>query len=211
MCSLWLQKPFKEELEWLQQQDIITSLGMDETVEFCNSFVKWEIRLWLDPARLNQALIRLLHIGPTLNDILPKLNNAWHLSLIDVSSGYHNLKLDEKLSYLTTFACQFGWYRYQRLPFGAAPAGNIFQRKMDEIFKDLPNVFGIADDILVLGYDVDGKDHDHTLWRVLADMQTGKSKTKQWQMSFQMHISPTFLVKSYPGMVLNQTQESWKH
>ena len=26
-----LQKPFKEELEWLQQQDIITPLGVDET------------------------------------------------------------------------------------------------------------------------------------------------------------------------------------
>ena len=28
-----LQKPFKEELEKLQRQDIITALGMDETVE----------------------------------------------------------------------------------------------------------------------------------------------------------------------------------
>ena len=43
----------------------------------------------------------------------------------------------------------------------------MFQRKLDEIFKYLPNVFGIADDILVVGYDVDGKDHDSTLQRVL--------------------------------------------
>ena len=34
-----LQKPFKEELEWLQQHDIITPLGVDETVEGCDSFV----------------------------------------------------------------------------------------------------------------------------------------------------------------------------
>ena len=39
----------------------------------------------------------------------------------------------------------------------------MFQWKIDEIFKDLPNVFGIADDILVVGYDSDGKDHDDTL------------------------------------------------
>ena len=38
-----------------------------------------------------------------------------YLSIIDGSSGYHNLKLDEK-SYLTTFACQFGRYRYKQLP-----------------------------------------------------------------------------------------------
>ena len=49
------------------------------------------------------------------------------------------------------------------LPFGAALAGDMFQRKIDEIFKDLPNVFGIADDILAVGYDDDGKDHDDTL------------------------------------------------
>ena len=47
-------------------------------------------------------------MGLTLNDNLPKLNNAKYLSLIDVSSAYHNLKLDEKSSYLTMSACQFG-------------------------------------------------------------------------------------------------------
>ena len=35
----------------------------------------------------------------------------------------------------------------------------MFQRKIDEIFKDLPNVFGIVDDILVVGYEADGKVH----------------------------------------------------
>ena len=98
----------------------------------------------------------------TPNNILPKLNNAQYLCLIDASSGYHNLMLDEK-SCLTTFACQFGRYRYKTLPFGAAPAGDMFQRHMDEIFKDLPNVFGTADDILVVGYKGDGKDHDKTI------------------------------------------------
>ena len=31
----------------------------------------------------------------------------------------------------------------------------------------LLNVFGIADDILVVGYDIDGKDHDEMLRQVL--------------------------------------------
>ena len=43
----------------------------------------------------------------------------------------------------------------------------MFQCKIDEIFKDLPNVFGTADDILVVGHNSDGKDHDETLWQVL--------------------------------------------
>ena len=46
-------------------------------------------------------------------------------------------------------------------------AGDMFQCKIDEIFKNLPNVFGIADDILVVGYDTDGKDNDEILQQVL--------------------------------------------
>ena len=127
---------------------------MDETFEWCNSLIlvpkaNGKVRFCLDPARLNQVLIRPVHRRPTFNDIFPKLNNVKYLSLTDVSSGYHNLKLDDRSSYLTTFACQFGRYRYKRLPFGAAPAGDMLQHKIDEIFKDLPNVFGIVDDIIV--------------------------------------------------------------
>ena len=36
------------------------------------------------------------------------------------------------------------------------PAGDIFQHKIDEIFRDMPNMFGITDNILVIGYDENG-------------------------------------------------------
>ena len=89
-----------------------------KTSEWCSSFVlvpkaNGKVRLCLDPPCLNQALIRPIHRGPTLNDILPKLNNAKYLSLIDTKLTYHNLKLDERFSYLTMFAYQFGRYRYK--------------------------------------------------------------------------------------------------
>ena len=80
-----LQKLFKDQLDRLQQLDIITPLGVDKTAEWCNSFVlvpkaNGNVRLCLDPAQLNQALITPIHRGPTLNDILPKLNNVRYLS-----------------------------------------------------------------------------------------------------------------------------------
>ena len=49
-------------------------------------------------------------------------------------------------SYLTIFSCPFGRYRYIRLPFREAPAGGMFQKKIDELFTGMPNVFSIADD-----------------------------------------------------------------
>ena len=72
-----------------------------------------KVRLCLDPARLNQTLIRPVHWGPTLNDILATLNNIQYMSIINASSGYHNLKLDKQSSYLSTFSCPFGRYQYK--------------------------------------------------------------------------------------------------
>ena len=126
-----------------------------------------KVRLCLDLACLNQALIRPIHRGATLNDILPKLNNAKYLSLRDASSGYHNLKYDKKSSYLTSFVCQFQRYIHKHLPSGAAPAGDMFQRKIDETFNDMPNIFGISDDILVAGHEADGRDNNETVQSVL--------------------------------------------
>ena len=89
------------------------TLGVDQTAEWCNSEIlvqkpNGNVRHCLDPATLNQELIRSIHRDPTVNDMLPKIMHVQYLTLIDISSGYHSLQLDKKSSYLTTFAYQFG-------------------------------------------------------------------------------------------------------
>ena len=64
------------------------------------------------------------------------------------------------------FACLFGWYRYKWLLCGAAPADDMFQRKINKIFNDMPNVFGITVDILIIGYEDDGSNHDDIVQKV---------------------------------------------
>ena len=49
-----------------------------------------------------------------------------------------------------------------RLPFRAGPVEGML-RERDETFKELKNVFGIADDISVVGYDKDGTGYNTTL------------------------------------------------
>ena len=108
-----LQKPIEEEVGRLQRQQIIVSLSVDDTLEWCSSFVlvpkaNGIIQLVLDLARFNKALIRPVHRGPILNDILPRLAPVEYLTLIDASSGYYNLKLDQRSLYLTIFSCSYG-------------------------------------------------------------------------------------------------------
>ena len=93
-----------------------------------------------------------------------------YMSIIDASSGYHNIRLDMQSSYLTTLACPFGRYQYKCQLFGAALVDDMFQCKIEEISNDMPNLFGIAD-ILVIGYKKDGADHDEAVYNVLRQCQ----------------------------------------
>ena len=163
-----LQEPLKAELESMEAQGIIASLAVDEPSEWCNSFVcatksNGSLRFCLDPARLNEAIIRPYHYTPTLEDVLPKLNGAKYFSILDARSGYWNINLDRKSSYYTTFATPYGRYRFLRLPFGLSCSSDMFQKKIDETYGNMPQVTGIADDLVIIGYDEDGSDHDRNL------------------------------------------------
>ena len=103
------------------------------------------------------------------------------------------------------FACQFGRYRYKQLPFRAAPTGDMFQRKIDKISEELPNVYGIADDILVVGYEADGKDYDKTLQRmpqicrqVYLKLNKDKCLVRCTSVPFFGEIILWYGVKPYP-------------
>ena len=52
-----------------------------------------------------------------------------------------------------------------RLPFGVAPAGHLFQQQNRRNLQDLPNIFVITDDIYVVGFEADGRDHEEHLSR----------------------------------------------
>ena len=65
--------------------------------QICNSAqTYWKMRLCLDQVRLNEALIRAVHRGPTVSDILPRLARIRFLTLIHTYSGYPSLKLNKK-------------------------------------------------------------------------------------------------------------------
>ena len=75
------------------------------------------------------------------------------------------MKLDGKYSYLTIFSCQFGRHRFTSQPFRIVPTDEMFQQKTkkNQTFRDLPNVVGIVDDILIVLYEADERINDRTL------------------------------------------------
>ena len=44
---------------------------------------------------------------------------------------------------------------------------DIFKKKVDQLFSSMPNVFGVAGDILLAGSDEQGRDQDKIMEKVL--------------------------------------------
>ena len=144
----------------------------------------------LNPTRLNQALIEPVHRGPTINYILLKITNVYYMTIIKVSSGYHNLKCDKTSVHLMTFACKSGRYKFTIQSFGVVPVGALFQQKIDEVFMHLLNVLGIADDILIVGYDVEDRDHERTLKQEMQMCHQEKVKLNKWKCHLRCTRKP---------------------
>ncbi|XP_058827049.1 uncharacterized protein K02A2.6-like [Topomyia yanbarensis] len=107
------------------------------------------VRICLDPIPLNKALKRPHLQFTTIDEILPELGKAKVFSTADARKGFWHVVLDERSSRLTTFWTPFGRYRWTRLPFGIAPAPDIFQMKLLEVIEGLHGVECIADDLLI--------------------------------------------------------------
>ena len=56
----------------------------------------------------------------------------------------------------------------------------------------MPNIFGIADDILVIGYDKDGADHDATVHKVLRQCKVVNLKLNKDKCHFRCMSIPFF-------------------
>ena len=61
----------------------------------------------------------------------------------------------------------------------------MFQRKIGELFQGLPNVFSIADDILIAQFDEMCRHHDVTLNKVLRTCRQANLKLNKGKCLFR--------------------------
>lgn len=158
-----------------------------------------DIRICLDPRDLNKAIRRPHYHLPTIDDILPKLHKAKFFTLLDAKSGFWQVKLDEKSSFLTTFNTPFGRFRWLRMPFGICSASEEYQRRMMQALEGLDGIAIVADDILVYGCgdsrEEAEKQHDDNLVKLLEacrkqNLKLNKEKVryKSQEIKFIGHI-----------------------
>ena len=81
-------------------------------------------------------------------------------------------------------ALDIGRFQWTRLPMGSIVAQDVFQRKLDAIFLDIPGVTGIADDMVIYGKTV--LEHDRHLINFLNICRKKHSYTKSRQDAIQV-------------------------
>jgi len=88
---------------------------------------------------------------PRVEDLFNKVAGGKTFTKLDLTNAYQQLPLAEESKDLTTINTPKGLFRYTRLPFGVSAAPAIFQRTMDCLLQDIPQVAVFQDDILVTG------------------------------------------------------------
>ncbi|UYV65207.1 K02A2.6-like [Cordylochernes scorpioides] len=164
-----LRKELKEKLIDMEKKNIIAKV--DYPTDWISNLVlvksTKKLRICIDPQELNVALKRAEYPIPTIEEIIPNLQNAKIFTVVDTKDGFWNVKLSDESSNLTTFWTPFGRYKFLRMPFGLKTASEEYQRRLYEIFQGLEGIEIIADDILILGkgdsYEEALKDHDRNL------------------------------------------------
>ena len=73
----------------------------------------------------------------TIDESITRIPNASVFSVLDASSGFWQVTLDNDSARLCTFNTSYGRYMFKRLPFGLSSSQDILQKIMSEMFEDI--------------------------------------------------------------------------
>lgn len=131
---------------------------------------------------LNKYLADFKYPLPRIEEIFATLQGGELFTKLDLANAYNQLMLDEKSQLLCSWSTHIGTFKVKRLPFGIKVAAGIFQKTMENLLREIPNVVVYQDDITVTGRN--NKEHLDNLTEVLAKLQYVGLKLNQNKCTF---------------------------
>ncbi|XP_054826969.1 uncharacterized protein LOC129324030 [Eublepharis macularius] len=130
-----------------------------------------ELRLCNDYRALNKISIRDRYPLPLIPDLLEQVKGAQIYTKLDLRGAYNLVRIREGDEWKTAFSTRYGQYEYLVMPFGLTNAPAVFQRLMNDIFRDILDQFVIVylDDILI--YSRDASQHTRHVRTVLQRLR----------------------------------------
>jgi len=124
---------------------VLKTMSMPPTVRICCDFSQ----------TLNKIIDPDAYPLPTREDITVKMANTRVYSTLDLRDAFLQIELDERSKELTTIATPFGYFAFNRLPFGVSAAPLIFQEAIDKVLEGIPHCAAYLDDIIIGTQDED--------------------------------------------------------
>lgn len=151
-----------------QRLDEMEKLGIIEDSPYDTEWIsplevvvkgKDDFRIVLDMRRPNEAIQRAHHPLPEVQLVLEKLKGAKFFTKLDLTSAFFHIELHKESRNITSFMTPKGLKRFTRLVFGVNTAPEVFQREMENIFRDCPGTIIFIDDILVFANSIEELHH----------------------------------------------------
>jgi hypothetical protein len=152
-------------------------------------------RMCVDYRALNALTIKYRFPLPTVDELLDELGSARVFSKLDLTSGFHQIRLQPQDCHKTAFRTHDGHYEYRVMPFGLCNAPATFQATMNKVFRPLlrRTVIVFFDDIFVFSdFEASHVDHLAGVFELLAQHQfflkPQKCSFAQHQIAYLGHI-----------------------
>lgn len=141
-------------------------------------------RLCVDYRKLNTLTIKNRFPMPLVEEILDELAGATLFSSLDMTAGYHQIRMQQGDEHKTAFKTHHGHYEFRVMPFGLTNAPATFQCTMNSVLAPFLRKFAMVfiDDILI--YSATIEDHLTHLRLVLTALKQHQFFLKQSKCSF---------------------------
>uniref|UniRef100_A0A2H8THY5 RNA-directed DNA polymerase n=1 Tax=Melanaphis sacchari TaxID=742174 RepID=A0A2H8THY5_9HEMI len=145
---------------------------------------KQKFRIVVDFRALNEVTINEFHPLPNITEILDQLGQCQLFSVLHLSSGFYQIKLEKESRELTAFSTNQGHWHFKRMIQGMKTSPGTFQRVMNSALAGLIGIKCLVylDDIIVYGKNL--YDHNEKLIEVFERLQTNNLKLQPDKCEF---------------------------
>ena len=123
-----------------------------------------------DFRNLNRQLKRKPYPMPKIREILLNIGGFTYASSIYLNMGYYPIRFIKQANNLCTIILPWLKYRYKRLSMGVSNSLDIFQERMNRIFRGFEFIRAYIDDLLIITKS-DWSDHLEKLERTLRKLK----------------------------------------